>query len=207
MITAFTILLLAASATSAVVSRRGDAPTAKTQNGTYHGVYNPTYDTDYFLGVPFAQPPIGDLRFRIPQSLNESWTDSRNATEYGYQCIGYGRDTWSQGNYVSEDCLTLNVVRPSKAASEGQKMPVLVWIHGGGLVMGGSSDRRYNQSFIAQQSADAGMPIVAVSINYRLASWGFLYGKEIQDSGNTMLGFRDQRLALEWIQENIDAFG
>lgn len=65
----------------------------------------------------------------------------------------------------------------------------------------GSSDNRYNQSFIVQQSAQAGMPIIAVSINYRLSSWGFLYGQEVQDSGNTMLGFRDQRLALQWVQE------
>ena len=71
-----------------------------------------------------------------------------------------------------------------------------VWIHGGGLVMGGSADHRYNQTFIVQQAAEAGMPIVAVSINYRLSSWGFLYGKAIQDSGNTMNGFQDQRLAL-----------
>jgi carboxylesterase type B len=73
--------------------------------------------------------------------------------------------------------------------------------------MGGSADHRYNQTFIVQQSAMAGMPIVAVSINYRLSSWGFLYGKDIQESGNTMLGFRDQRLALHWVQENIAAFG
>ena len=73
--------------------------------------------------------------------------------------------------------------------------------------MGGSADHRYNQTFIAQQAAMAGMPIVAVSINYRLSSWGFLYGKDIQESGNTMLGFRDQRLALHWVQENIAAFG
>jgi carboxylesterase type B len=73
--------------------------------------------------------------------------------------------------------------------------------------MGGSADHRYNQSFIVQQSAEAGMPIIALSINYRLSSWGFLYGQAIQDSGNTMNGFRDQRLALHWIQENIAAFG
>jgi carboxylesterase type B len=73
--------------------------------------------------------------------------------------------------------------------------------------MGGSADHRYNQTFIVQQSAEAGMPIVAVSINYRLSSWGFLYGQAIQDSGNTMNGFRDQRLALQWVQENIAAFG
>jgi len=113
-------------------------------------------------------------------------------------------DTESQGNYVSEDCLTINVVR---SHGSGDNLPVVVWIHGGGLVMGGSADHRYNQSFIVQQSAEAGMPIIAVSINYRLSSWGFLYGQAIQDSGNTMNGFRDQRLALHWVQENIAAFG
>lgn len=113
-------------------------------------------------------------------------------------------DTWSQGNYVSEDCLTLNVIR---STGSGQGLPVLVWIHGGGFFNGGSSDHRYNQSFIVQQAALAGNPIIAVSINYRLAEWGFLYGEAVQESGNTVLGFRDQRLALQWVQENIAAFG
>lgn len=196
----------------------GGAPVATVRNGTYVGRYEPAYGTDYFLGMPYAQPPVNDLRFRAPAALNSSWSGTRNATEYGYQCIGYGKDTWSQGNYVSEDCLTLNVVTSRGA---GQGLPVVVWIHGGGSVMGGSSDRRkptlyvsvttaiqtniaasgYNQSFIVQQAAEAGMPIVAVSINYRLSSWGFLYGKEVQDSGNTMLGYRDQRLALRFVQE------
>ena len=182
------------------------APSAVTRNGTLVGRYEPAYDTDYFLGIPYAQPPVGDLRFRTPRSLNESWTGTRNATEYSPQCIGYGMDTWSQGNYVSEDCLTLNVIRTG-GTSEGEKLPVMVWFHGGGLVMGGSSDRRYNQSFIVQQATEAGMPILAVSVNYRLSSWGFLYGKEIQEEGNAMNGFRDARLSLQWIQENIQAFG
>ncbi|KAK4626929.1 Lipase 4 [Fulvia fulva] len=195
-------ILLAASSATALDA--ATPPTATVRNGTYYGYHAPAYGTDNFLGIPYAQPPVGDLRFRVPQPLNSSWSDLRNATEYGYQCIGYGKDTWSQGNYVDEDCLTLNVIRSRGA---GDALPVLVWIHGGGLVMGGSSDRRYNQSFIVQQSAQAGMPIVAVSINYRLSAWGFLYGKEIQDSGNAMAGFRDQRLALQWIRENIAAFG
>jgi carboxylesterase type B len=201
--------LLAVSGTFALTIRTSPndtAPSAVTRNGTLVGRYEPAYDTDYFLGIPYAQPPVGDLRFRTPRSLNESWIGTRNATEYSPQCIGYGMDTWSQGNYVSEDCLTLNVVRTA-GASEGDKLPVLVWFHGGGLVMGGSSDRRYNQSFIVQQATEAGMPILAVSVNYRLSSWGFLYGKEIQEEGNAMNGFRDARLSLQWIQENIHAFG
>ncbi|KAG9856319.1 carboxylesterase family protein, partial [Aureobasidium melanogenum] len=185
-------------------NHQGSVPTVHVKNGTYTGYYASAYGTDNFLGMPYSQPPVGDLRFRIPQSLNTTWSGTRNATQYSPECIGYGRDTWSQGNYVSEDCLTLNVIKP---AGSCQGLPVLVWIHGGGLVMGGSADHRYNQSFIVQQSVEAGMPIIAVSINYRLSSWGFLYGREIQESGNTMNGFRDQRLALRWVQENIAAFG
>ncbi|KAK5114135.1 hypothetical protein LTR62_002705 [Meristemomyces frigidus] len=201
--TAFALLTI----TSASVLRRGNTPTeptAATENGTYVGHYEAAYGTDHFLGMPYAQSPVGPLRFHTPVSLNSSWSGSKNATRYGPECIGYGLDTESQGNYVSEDCLTLNVVR---SQGSGDNLPVVVWIHGGGLVEGGSADHRYNQSFIVQQSAEAGMPIVAVSINYRLSSWGFLYGQAVQDSGNTMNGFRDQRLALHWVQENIAAFG
>lgn len=163
--------LLAVSAGSALTIRdKPDRtpPSATTTNGTYVGRYEPAYDEDYFLGIPFAQRPLGDLRFRAPKSLNESWSGTRNATEYSPECIGYEQDTWSQGNCVSEDCLTLNVVRTTDYQD---KLPVLVWFHGGALVMGGSADRRYNQSFIVQQATEAGMPIVAVSVNYRLQSW------------------------------------
>lgn len=82
-----------------------------------------------------------------------------------------------------------------------------VWIHGGGLYMGGSADRRYNLSFIVENSVNQGTPIVAVSLNYRLAAFGFLSGKEALDAGVTNIGFRDQRLALHWVNENIAAFG
>ncbi|KAK5727735.1 hypothetical protein LTR17_012497 [Elasticomyces elasticus] len=196
---AFNAIFWLSTASAAATSRQygPSTPTAVTKNGTYVGRYEPAYDTNYFLGMPYAQPPVGPLRFHTPVSLNSSWSGTRNATEYGPECFGYGLDTVSQGNYVSEDCLTINVVRPKH---RGDKLPVLVWVHGGGLVMGGSADNRYNQSFIVQQSCEAGMPILAVSINYRLSSWGFLYGQAIQDAGQTMNGFRDQRLALQWIQ-------
>lgn len=124
------IALGAISTASPTDRRRGEdsaAPWATVRNGTYAGTYNPAYNTDYFLGIPFAQPPVGDLRFRVPQPLDTSWSGTRNATEYGPECIGYGRDTWSQGNYVSEDCLTLNVVRSGGSVGEGKDLlPVLV---------------------------------------------------------------------------------
>ena len=147
-----------------------DAPTVKVLNGTYSGIHSSTYNQDYFLGIPFAQPPLGDLRFRQAQPLNTTFNETRNATEYSPQCMGYGSDQWVLGNIISEDCLTLNVVRPTGA----QNLPVGVWIHGGGNTQGGSRDPRYNLSFIVEQSVYSKAPFIGVSINYRLQAWGYL---------------------------------
>ncbi|KAL3659423.1 hypothetical protein V7S43_015694 [Phytophthora oleae] len=111
-------LLAAATAT--------DPPTVAVKNGSYYGVHQDSYDQELFLGMPYAQPPVGDLRFRIPQSLNSTWSEARNATEYSPECYGYGSDQWVLGNVISEDCLTTNVVRPS-GVSEGANLPVGVW--------------------------------------------------------------------------------
>ncbi|OJJ47765.1 hypothetical protein ASPZODRAFT_151213 [Penicilliopsis zonata CBS 506.65] len=182
------------------------APTVTVKNGSYYGLYNPHYNQDLFLGMPYTQPPVGNLRFRRPQSLNSSWSGFKNATEYSPECIGYGSDTWVLGNIISEDCLTVNVVRPSYIPPD-TLLPVIFWIHGGGLVDGGSRDPRYNQSFMVQHSVEMGQPIIGVSINYRLSGWGFLWGEEVSEEGVGNLGLRDQRLALHWVQENIAAFG
>ncbi|ETN23908.1 hypothetical protein PPTG_00398 [Phytophthora nicotianae INRA-310] len=195
---AVAILLASASAT--------DPPTVTVKNGSYYGVYQPTYDQDLFLGMPYAQPPVGDLRFRNPEPLNTTWTDSKNATEYSPECYGYGSDQWVLGNVVSEDCLTINVVRPS-GISKDAKLPVGFWIHGGGLAQGGNRDPRYNFSYIIDEATKAGKPFIGVSINYRLHGFGFLWGSTVEEAGVTNLGFRDQRLALHWVQENIAAFG
>lgn len=113
-----------------------------------------------------------------------------------------------QWNYaVAEDCLYVNVIRPS-GIREGDKVPVAFWIHGGGFYQGGGVDQRYNMSFMVQNSITIGKPIIGVSINYRLSVWGFLSGsEEIRDSGDLNNGLKDQRLALQWVQDNIAAFG
>ncbi|KAL6703349.1 hypothetical protein ACN47E_009767 [Coniothyrium glycines] len=181
------------------------APSATVKNGTYTGVYSEQYDQDYFLGIPYAQPPVGDLRFRTPSGLyNTSWSGSKPATQYSSECYGYGSDQW---NYpVSEDCLYINIIRP--AGREAEKLPIAFWIHGGGFYQGGGIDQRYNISFMVQNSVKIGKPIIGVNINYRLSAWGFLSGsEEIKESGQMNLGLRDQRLALQWVQENIAAFG
>ncbi len=82
-----------------------------------------------------------------------------------------------------------------------------VWIYGGGFTAGGSADSRYNTSYLVKNSVEMGSPIIAVSINYRLGGWGFLASSEVQDGGASNIGLFDQRLALRWISENINAFG
>ncbi|KAK1537851.1 lipase 2 [Colletotrichum paranaense] len=190
------------------------APQVETRNGSYTGVHLPLLNQDYFLGMPFAQPPVqGPLRFSPPASLNTSWTGSRDATQFGNICYGYGNDNnrlAALGFKISEDCLSINVARPSNYTD--QSLPVAVYIYGGGYFQGGSADPRLNFSSIIRDSVAAGKPIIGVSFNYRLSAFGFLGGSEIVAAGAANLGFRDQRLALNWLSanssvENIAAFG
>ncbi|KAH7317097.1 carboxylesterase family protein [Stachybotrys elegans] len=206
---AVTALSLASVTTASPALQQRSAvqvPVVSLKNGSYSGIHLPEYGQDNFLGMPYAKPPVGDLRFRVPQPLDSTWDGVREATEYSPFCIGYGSDTWVLGNHVSEDCLTINVVRPAGVSAE-DSLPVAFWVHGGGFTNGGSGDPRYNLSFIVEQSVQMGTPIVAASINYRLQSWGFLHGNEIVEEGSTNIAFRDQRLALHWVQENIASFG
>ncbi|KAH7065374.1 carboxylesterase [Macrophomina phaseolina] len=179
-------------------------PTAKTINGTYAGRHLPGWDQDAFLGIPFAQPPTGQLRFRWPQSLNTSFSEVRDATTYGHNCIQQ-KSTLAITDNNDEDCLNLNIVRPSGYTNTS--LPVLVWIYGGGLYAGSGADPQYNLSGIVRTSQDVGQPIIAVSINYRLSIWGFLQSQQILAEGSSNAGLLDQRMALRWLQENIDAFG
>ncbi|KAF9870017.1 carboxylesterase [Colletotrichum karsti] len=203
---AFTAYLLATClyllpALSASVRLRSDAPVVNIKNGSYSGIHNAAYEQDFFLGVPYAQVPE---RFSTSEGLNATWEGTRPATEYPKHCVGYGGDM--VGYESSEDCLYLNIVRPAGISSDAQ-LPVALWIHGGGLFMGGSADRRYNLSFIVENSVEQGTPVIGVSINYRLSVFGFPGSKEAIDAGAANLGFRDQRLALRWINENIGSFG
>ncbi|KAI5923679.1 Alpha/Beta hydrolase protein [Camillea tinctor] len=183
---------------------RDSPPRATLKNGTYEGLHVSSYNQDLFLGIPYAQPPVGDLRLRNPLSLNESF-DVKQAVEYAPSCYGYGNsDAWPY--VLSEDCLTLNVIRPA-GQQNGSKLPVAVWIHGGGYVMDYSANGVYNLSFIVQKSVEIQKPMIAVSLDYRLSAWGFLASDEILSHGVANLGLKDQYLALRFIKENIAAFG
>ncbi|KAJ7446317.1 alpha/beta-hydrolase [Mycena latifolia] len=182
-------------------------PSVTINNGTVRGIDLPQFGQSLFLGIPYAQPPVGDLRLRPPRSMNTSFGEL-DATAYGAHCWSLfttGFDD-NSGFNSSEDCLTLNVIRPY-GVSDKEPVPVLVWIHGGGFTTGGSADFRYNGTYLVQASVANGKPVVFVSINYRVASLGFLGGKALADEGSLNLGLRDQRLALHWVQENIAKFG
>ncbi|GAA5984602.1 hypothetical protein JCM10908_003417 [Rhodotorula pacifica] len=180
-------------------------PNVTIKNGTVIGAYLPTFDQDAFLGVPFAQPPVGDLRLRRPRSLNATFSGGvYEATEYSPFCPGVGSDDWPYP--LSENCLRLNVIRPT-GTKEGDNLPVGYWIYGGGFQQGGNADQRYNASYVVQRSVEMGKPIMVVQVNYRVAALGFMSSAELKQEGNLNIGLYDQRLGLHWVQENIAQFG
>ncbi|KAH8881217.1 carboxylesterase [Thozetella sp. PMI_491] len=180
-------------------------PEANTVNGTYVGKYLPEFQQDAFLGMPFALPPTSTRRFQRPHYINESFSGTRNATNYGLACPQYSPPNVF-GTAISEDCLTINVVRPHGVGAN-DSLPILTWIYGGGFDGGGTSDPRYNLSGIVRLSQEMGKPIIGVSFNYRINKLGFLQSPQLLAEGSSNAGFHDQRLGLKWVQENIQAFG
>lgn len=157
---------------------------------------------DCFLGVPYAQAPVGDLRFRSPVPLNPS-DDVLDASKYGKAAPGNPLIPPRIPLVYSEDCLTANVFRPSGLhASHRELHPVMIYIHGGAFNRGNSSMQN-----TASMVGWAEQPFVAVSFNYRVGALGFLPSTRSAEEGILNLGFQDQRLLLHWVQENIAAFG
>jgi len=181
------------------------ADRVKVENGVLESTSTPNDGVRSFKGIPFGQPPVGDFRWREPQPVKD-WKGVRNADQFGPRCMqrtSPGADYWFRSNGMSEDCLYLNVWTPAK--SEQEKLPVLVYIFGGGFQNGDGSEPRYDGENMALKG------IVAVSINYRTNIFGFFVHPELTKesphhaSGN--YGLLDQVSALRWVQRNIAAFG
>ncbi|KAI9454051.1 carotenoid ester lipase precursor [Lactarius psammicola] len=219
-------LLVIICATTAIVLatptvHAATCPIVTLDKGTFIGT---TVDgVKKFLGIPFAQPPVGDLRFRHPQAPGP-YVGTHNATAFGLWCpqqattlaipsglpqetleyfaglFGNGPPTITDG----EDCLTLNVLAPAHARP-GSKLPVVVWIYGGSFEVGSSA---FNDgTLIVNRSIALQQPVIYVSMNYRVSAFGFLASQEVKDAKVGNLGLWDQRLALRWVQKYIHAFG
>ncbi|KAG7444357.1 alpha/beta-hydrolase [Guyanagaster necrorhizus] len=139
----------------------------------------------------------------VSKPLNTSWDAPLNATSWGKTCPG---GTNAQLFGVEEDCLSINIIRPEGVLDEDE-LPFLLWIYGGNWYVGSATDPRFNGSYIVQRSVELGKPIIFVSVNYRLSVLGFSLGEESADASILNLGIRDQRLVLQWLQDNISAFG
>ncbi len=190
---------LAASAAPGAPRR----PVVATADGPVRGALSDAIDR--YLGIPYAAAPVGNLRWRPPQP-HERWTGVRDASAYGNHCPQVSSPFGLAS--TSEDCLFLNVFTPARGADregedEDELLPVMVWIHGGALLLGESDD--YDPVRLVEQG------VVVVTLNYRLGVLGFLahpaLTAESPDHASGNYGLMDQQAALRWVQRNIARFG
>ncbi|KAI9927284.1 hypothetical protein MW887_003671 [Aspergillus wentii] len=215
----FTFLLLLPLTLAAPAKRDSPSVTIASPAATIVG--SSALNIDSFNGIPFAQQPTGSLRLKPPQPLQSSlgtisatgiakscpqFFFSTNNSEFPGSVVGELANIplFQHVTNAGEDCLTLNIRRPAGTKPDA-KLPVLVWIFGGGFELG--STTMYDGGPIVSSSVDLDMPVVFVAINYRVGGFGFLAGSEILADGASNLGLLDQRLALEWVADNIEAFG
>lgn len=177
---------------------------AKIKNGIISGSYDTKTGIQKFFGIPFAKPPVGDLRWKAPQPI-DNWSGVKVTKKFGPRAVQapvFG-DMDFKSDGISEDCLYLNVWTPADRSTKD--LPVLVYFYGGGFVAGDGSEPRYNGEAMAQKG------IVVVTVNYRLNIFGFFAHPELsaeapyKASGN--YGLMDQMASLKWVKENISAFG
>lgn len=154
-----------------------------------------------FLGFPYAEPPVGNLRFRPPVKVGPC-SDVFDAVAYGKASPGNPLIPPRIPLVYSEDCLSVNVFRPRPSSTHNKLLPVAVYVHGGAFNRGHSSMQN-----TASMVGWSEKPFIAVSFNYRVGALGFLPSTKSAEEGILNLGFQDQRLLLEWVQDNIHHFG
>jgi para-nitrobenzyl esterase len=175
-------------------------PTVTINSGKLEGAYSG--ELAIFKGIPYAEAPVGKLRWRAPRSV-KPWKGARSAAEYGHDCmqLPFPNDAAPLRTQPSEDCLYINVWAPRKRGAK--PLPVMFWIYGGGFVNGGSSPAPYDGSHFAEKG------VVLVSFNYRLGRFGFFAFPALLKEGGPVGNYAllDQIAALKWVQRNIAAFG
>ncbi|MBK8505731.1 MAG: carboxylesterase family protein [Saprospiraceae bacterium] len=177
---------------------------AKTENGIVEGSYDVGENLSMYFGIPFAKPPVGELRWKAPQPLSD-WSGIKGTKHFGPRSVQsnvFG-DMRFRSDGISEDCLYLNIWTPTNRTTKN--LPVLVYFYGGGFVAGDGSEPRYDGASMAKKG------MVTVTVNYRLNIFGFFAHPELsaespyKASGN--YGLMDQAAALQWVYSNIAAFG
>ena len=178
-----------------------DRPVVRVDAGSLRGVSQPSLSgRQYaaFRGIPYARAPVDALRFQPPEA-HPGWSGERDAAKHGGNCIQHNM----LQNFTKmgvEDCLFLNVYSPRLPESGKEKgRPVMVWVHGGGFISGSGDDDIFGVDYLLDED------VVVVTFNYRLGVFGFITTEDGQGTGN--LGLRDQVLALQWVRDNIAAFG
>lgn len=177
-------------------------PIVTTRFGQIQGFTGNYDDAKYeaFIGIPFAEPPLGDLRFQLPKPFNSTWSTPYQALNYGNGC--YQKPASYFNFNISEDCLYLNIWRPEMTDQndDSELFPVLYFLHGSGYTSSSSSMPQVQGNVLA-----ATQKIIVVSSNYRLGAFGFAYGSHTLMPGN--LGLYDALTVLRWIRDNIKSFG
>ena len=196
-------LIAGAAVVASIAGGRAEAQVqVKTTGGMVQGSTTSDGRTRVYKSIPFAAPPVGNLRWQAPQPA-APWPGVRDATSFGPRCMQGQIFADIVFKELSEDCLTLNIWTPAKSGSD--RLPVMVWIHGGGFQAGAGAEPRHDGEAFARKN------VVLVSINYRLGVFGFLSHPELtRESGRNAsgnYGMLDQVAALKWVQANIAAFG
>ncbi|KAI4906276.1 hypothetical protein J4E90_010749 [Alternaria incomplexa] len=217
--TLLSLLPLALAVPAPLEKRANPTVVAPSPQATVAGIN--VLGVESFKGIPYAQPPIDQLRLKPPQPITSSLgkvdgtgipkacpqfffsIDERNIPTNVLGTI-LNLPLLQTVTNAGEDCLTINVQRPA-GTKAGDKLPVLFWIFGGGFELG--STAMYDGTSLVAESVAQGKPIVFVAVNYRVGGFGFMPGKEVLADGSANLGLLDQRLGLEWVADNIAAFG
>ncbi|KAI9616592.1 hypothetical protein H4Q26_010990 [Puccinia striiformis f. sp. tritici PST-130] len=216
----FKASLLIASVVLAVSLELFSVPKVELDYGSFIGKLEPILQLERFYGIPFAEPPVGELRFANPIKPTKTYFN-RDATKLPPACPQqtFGGNTSSEpyhsllnGAHLNplayikafgpgqEDCLTLDITRPA-GTTNSSRLPVIPW----GLQLW--RKLAANSEIPGQKSMDMGMPVIHVTANHRLNAFGFLGGKEVGEAGVGNLGLKDQRLTMEWIKTHISQFG
>ncbi|KAI4672928.1 uncharacterized protein J4E78_001431 [Alternaria triticimaculans] len=217
--TFLSLLPLALAVPAPLEKRANPTVVAPSPQATVAGIN--VLGVESFKGIPYAQPPIDQLRLKPPQPITSSLGKvdgtgiPKACPQFFFSIDERNIPTNVLGTILNlpllqtitnagEDCLTINVQRPA-GTKAGDKLPVLFWIFGGGFELG--STAMYDGTSLVAESVAQGKPIVFVAVNYRVGGFGFMPGKEVLADGSANLGLLDQRLGLQWVADNIAAFG